>query len=85
MDLAILIVIFKEELFAPERVPAVDGNENSNSDETDYFIWCNLLNNTRKADKKYEKNIKYDLTLKVYVYCSGKSQIQLLTAIQLPT
>ena len=34
-DLDILIEIFKEELFAHERVQAIDGNKNSSSDETD--------------------------------------------------
>ena len=36
-DLDILTDIFKEELFARERVQTIDGNNNSNSDETDYF------------------------------------------------
>ena len=55
-DLDILTEIFNEELFARERVQAIDGNKNSSSDETDYFTGHNLLNNSRKADKKYEKN-----------------------------
>ena len=36
-DLDILIDISEEELFARERVQAIDCNENSSSDETDYF------------------------------------------------
>ena len=36
-DLEILIEIFKEELFARERVQAIDDNKNNSSDETDYF------------------------------------------------
>ena len=44
-DLDILTEIFKEELFARERVQAIDGNKNNNSDETDYFTGYNLLNN----------------------------------------
>ena len=68
-DLDILIEIFKEELFARERVQAIDGNKNSSSDETGYFTGHNLLSNSRKSDKRYEK--KYDSTLKVCVYCGG--------------
>ena len=37
------------------NVQAIDGNKNSSSDETDYFTGHNLLNNSRKSDKKYEK------------------------------
>ena len=36
-DLDILIEIFKEELFASKRVQAIDGNNNSSSDVTDYY------------------------------------------------
>ena len=36
-DLDILIEIFNKEFFARERVQAIDGNKNSNSDETVYF------------------------------------------------
>ena len=54
-DLDILIEILKEELFARERVQAIDGNENNSSDETDYFTGHNLLNISRKLDKKYEQ------------------------------
>ena len=35
--LDILIEIFNKEFFARERVQAIDGNKNSNSDETVYF------------------------------------------------
>ena len=72
-DLDILIEVFKEELFARERVQAIDGNKNSSSDETDYSTGHNLLNNSRKPDKRYEK--KYDSTLKVCVYCGGRNHI----------
>ena len=51
-DLDILIEIFKEELFARERVQPFDGNKNGNSHETDYLTGHNLLNNSRKSDKK---------------------------------
>ena len=54
-DLDILTEIFKEELFARERVKAIDGNKNSSSDEADYFTEYNLLNNSGKSDKNYEK------------------------------
>ena len=54
-DLDILTEIFKEELFARERVQAIDGNKNSSSDEADYFTEHNLLINSRKSDKKYEQ------------------------------
>ena len=54
-DLDILTEIFKEEFFARERVQAIDGNKNRSSDETDDFTGDNLLNNSRKSDKKYEK------------------------------
>ena len=56
-DLDKLIEIFKEQLFARERVQATEGNKNSNSDETDYFTGHNLLSNSRKSDKKYEKEL----------------------------
>ena len=56
-DLDKLIEIFKEQLFARERVQATEGNKNSNSDETDYFTGHNLLSNSRKSDKKYEKKL----------------------------
>ena len=36
-DLDILIEIFNKEFFARKRVQAIDGNKNSNSDETVYF------------------------------------------------
>ena len=72
-DLDILIEIFKEDLFARERVQAIDGNKNISSDGTDYFTGHNLLNNSNKSDKKYEK--KYDSALKVSVYCGGKNHI----------
>ena len=72
-DLDILTEIFKEGLFARERVQAIDVNKNSSSDETDYFTGHNLLNNSRKSDKRYEK--KYDSPLKVCVYCGGKNHI----------
>ena len=42
-------------------------------DETDYSTGHNLLNNSRKSDKKYEQ--KYDSALKVCVYRGGKSHI----------
>ena len=72
-DLDILIEIFKEELFARERVQAIGGNKNNSSDETDYVTGNNLLNNSRISDKKYEN--KYDSALKVCVYCGGKNHI----------
>ena len=72
-DLGILIEIFKKELFACERVQAIDGNKNSSSGQTDYFTGHNLLNNSRKSDKRYEK--KYGSILKVCVYCGGRSHI----------
>ena len=67
--------IFKEEFFASERVQAIEGNKNSNSEETDYFTRYHLLNNSGKSNKKYEKNIKYNSTLKVCVCCCRKSRI----------
>ena len=79
-DLNILIEIFKEELFARERVQAIDGNKNSSSDETDYFTGHNLLNNSRKSDKKYEK--KYDSALKVCVYCDILTRCNTITHIE---
>ena len=54
-NLDILIEIFKEELFESERVQAIAGNKDSSSDESDYFTGHNLLNNSRKSDKMYEK------------------------------
>ena len=72
-DLDILIEIFKQELFARERVQAIDGKKNSSYDETDSFTEHNLLNNSRKSDKRYEK--KYDSPLKVRVYCGGKNHL----------
>ena len=54
-DLDILIEIFNEELFARERIQASDSNKNNNSGETGYFTGHNLLNNSRKSDKNYEK------------------------------
>ena len=68
-DLDILIKIFKEKLFARERVQANEGNENGHN----YFIGHNLLDNSRKSDKRYEK--KYDSTLKFCVYCGGRNHI----------
>ena len=53
--LDILIEIFKEQLFIRETVQAIDGNKNSSSDETDYFTGHNLLDNSRKSEKKFEK------------------------------
>ena len=47
-DMNILLEIFKEELFVPERVQAIDGNKNSSSDDTDYFEG----HNSRKSDMK---------------------------------
>ena len=51
-DLDIVIEIFKEVPFARERFQAIDDHKNSSSDETDYFTRHNLLNNSRKSDKK---------------------------------
>ena len=71
-DLDILIEIFNKEFFARERVQAIDGNKNSNSDETVYFTrhicWIiqeNLIKNVKK----------YDSTLKVCVYWGGKNHV----------
>ena len=74
--MGILIEIFKEELFAHESVQAIDGNKNRSSDETDYFTGHNLLNNSRKSDKKYEK--KYYSALKVCLLWREKSCIDSL-------
>ena len=57
LDWDILLEIFKEDLFARERVRAIEGNKNSSADATDYFTGHNLLKNSRKSDKKYGKNM----------------------------
>ena len=79
-DLDILKEVFKEELFARERIQAICGNKNSSSNETDYFTGHNLLINSRKSDKKYEK--KNDSALKVCVYCDILTRCNTITHIE---
>ena len=48
---------FLKKSFVYERVQAIDGNKESNSDVTGYFTRHNLVNNSEQSDKKHEKDV----------------------------
>ena len=69
-DLLSLIEIFKEELFARERIEAIDNTENS-------FEGENLFTAQTLANHSYKNNRldKYEREKQVCVYCQSKNHI----------